>query len=119
MFNVDNVCTLGFLGTDDVKYVDVVSGAEKCAMLVRISRGRDSRIGPLFLVFQNCDRNFPIHNVPYDFEGVSYRTGHKSFMYQTLIAYWPSEPRVIRALPNQRRRILYIDNCSFHAEAEG
>lgn len=41
--NVDNGRTLGFRGSSDVKYTDVVSGREGFTMMVRQTGGRNER----------------------------------------------------------------------------
>lgn len=114
IINVDNGRTLGFCGDKEVKYADVVSGGEGFTMVVRISGGRDSRVEAPFLVFKNKDRNYPIRGLPDDVDGVSYRTGPKGWMDRIVMPQWLSESRVIRPLSNNRRRTLYVDNCSGH-----
>lgn len=112
--NMDNGRTLGFAGSSDVKYADVVSGGEGMTMLVRLSGGRDARIEPPFMVFMNKGRNYPIRGTPDDVDGVAYRTGPKGWMDTLVMPQWLSEERVIKALPNGRRRVLFVDNCSGH-----
>lgn len=82
--NFDNGRTLGFSGEDDVKYADVVSGGDGMTMVVRISGGRDARIEPPFMVFQNKARSYPIR-MQDDVEGVSYRRGPKGWMDSTVM----------------------------------
>lgn len=112
--NMDNGRTLGFAGESDVKYADVVSAGEGMTMLVRVSGGRDGIIHPPFIVFTNKSRSYPIRGTPDDVPGVAYRTGPKGWIDTTVMPQWLSERRVIRPLPNGRRRILYLDNCSGH-----
>lgn len=114
VINVDNGRTLGFCGSSEVKYADVVSGGDGFTMLVRLSGGRDSRIEYPFIVFRNKDRNYPIRGVPDTVDGVAYRTGPKGWIDTTVMPQWLSEIRVIRALPQGRKRILFLDNCSGH-----
>lgn len=118
IFDVDNGKTLGFSGCNDVKYADVVSGGEGFTMMVRISGGRDARIEPPFLVFTNKDRNYPIRGVPDNVEGVSYRTGPKGWMDTLIMPLWMNERRIIQPLPNNRQRVLFVDNCNGHKETE-
>lgn len=116
VINVDNGRTLGFCGSSDVKYADVVSGGEGFTMMVRLTGGRDARIANPFLVFTNKDCNYPIKGVPDDINGVAYRTGPKGWMDTRVMALWLSEKRVISTLPNGRTRHLYLDNCSGHLD---
>lgn len=86
-------------------------------MLVHLSGCRDSSIEAPLMLFKNKDRNYPIHNVPYDDHGVSYRTGPKGCMDQTLMSQWVLEKRVMRKLSYERRRVLYMDNFIGHSQA--
>lgn len=114
VINVDNGRTLGFSGEEDVKYADVVSGGEGMTMLVRLTGGRNGCVAAPFLVFQNKDRRYPIRGVADDIEGVSYRTGPKGWMDTVVMPQWLREPRAIRKLQNDRKRVLFVDNCSGH-----
>ena len=111
---MDNGRTLGFVGGTEVKYTDVVSGGEGLTMVVRLSGGRDARVEPPFMAFMNKDRNYPIRGTPDDRPDVAYRTGPKGWMDMRVMPEWLSENRVISALPNGRRRVLLLDNCSGH-----
>ncbi len=51
-------------------------------------------------------------NLPDDIEGVSYRTGTIAWMDQIVFNQWLSEPRAISRDAQNRRRILFMDNCS-------
>ena len=53
-------------------------------------------------------------NVP----GVFYLSSPKGWMDWKTWLEWLSEPRAIRKLQYDRRRILYVDNCSSHVESE-
>lgn len=57
IINVDNVHPLGFLGGNNVKYADVVSGGEGFSMVVRFSGGTNFQIESPFMVFTNMDPN--------------------------------------------------------------
>ena len=85
-------------------------------MIVRLNGGRDARIEPPFLVFKSKDRKYPIRGVEGNVEGVSYRTGEKGCIHQTVMPQWLDERRVIRPLPHVRTRTLFVDNCSGHNE---
>lgn len=114
VINVDNGRTLGFCGTSEVKYADVVSGGEGFTMIVRLSGGRDSKVEAPFIVFKNKDRHYPIRGVPDNVDGVAYRTGPKGWIDRTVMPQWRSERRIISRLPHDRLRVLYVDNCSGH-----
>lgn len=72
--SIDNGCTLGFVGDDDVKYADVVSSGECMTIVVRLSGGRDAMITTLFMVFMNKDHNYAIRGTPDDGPRVACRT---------------------------------------------
>eukprot|EP00171_Calliarthron_tuberculosum_P022372 IDg22372t1 len=114
VINIDNGRTLGFSGESEVKYADVVSGGEGMTMVVRISGGRDAIIEAPFMVFKNDSRSHPIRGVPEDVPGIAYRTGPKGWMDTVVMPEWLSERRIIGPLPHERKRILYVDNCSGH-----
>lgn len=78
VFDVDNGRTLVFVGTDDVKYTNAVSGCGGFAMVVSISGGLDSRMSPPVLDFKNKDRNYSIRKVPNDVESVANLIGPKT-----------------------------------------
>lgn len=118
IINVDNGHTLGFMGDSEVKYADVVSGGEGMTMVVRLSGGRDAMIEAPFMVFTNKKRSYPIKGTPDNIAGVAYRSGPKGWMDTVVMTQWLSERRVIKKLPNNRRRVLFVDNCSGHNVTE-
>lgn len=114
LINVDDKKTLGFRGDDEVKYADVTSGGEGMTMLVRISGGALSMVEAPFMIFKNLDRSYPIRGLPDDVPGVSYRSGPKGWIDNTVMQQWAQEPRALEKLPQGRRRVLFMDNCSGH-----
>lgn len=116
MIDMDNGTTLGFAGDVEVKYADVVSGGEGMTMLVRLSGGRDARIEPVFMIFKNKDRHYPIRGTPDDVLGISYRSGPKGWIDTTVLPEYFRERKVFSKLPNGRQRVLFLDNCSGHNE---
>lgn len=114
VFNMDNGKTLGMIGDNDVKYADVVSGGEPITMMVRLSGGRHAAIHPPMLIFKNVNRSYPIRGVEDSVPGVCYRASPKGWMDSQVWSAWLSDTRAITALPAQRQRILYVDNCSSH-----
>ena len=72
--NMDDGQTLGFIGNDNVKYANMVSGGENMTMVVRLSGGRNAMIQTPFMIFQNYNRNYKIRGVPDNVPGAFYRT---------------------------------------------
>lgn len=114
VFNMDNGRTLGFIGDNDVKYADVVSGGEPITMVVRLTGGVNASIQPTMLIFKNQARSYPIRGVVDDVPGVSYRSSPKGWMDSRV---WPE---YISSLKKKgvRSRQLFVDNCSSHVEDE-
>lgn len=83
-------------------------------MIVRLSRGWNAQIEPLFLVFTNKERNYPILGVPDSSPEVAYRTRPKGWIDTVGILFSLSETLAISVLPNGHRRHLWVDNCSGH-----
>ena len=108
---MDNGRTLGFSGQEEVKYADAVSGGEGMTMVVRIIGGRDAKVEAPFMVFKNANRSYPIRGVPDGICGVSYRSGPKGWMDTKFMPEWILEKKVISALPFERKRVLFVDNC--------
>ena len=113
--NLDNGCTLGFRGDSTVKYAKVVSGGESMTMVVRISGGQRATIEALMLIFSNENRSYPIWGLIDDIPKVSYRTGPKGWMDQTIFPEYFLEPRAYQADLHHRQKIIWLDNCSGHA----
>ena len=114
VIDVDNGRTLGFSGKSEVKYADAVSGGEGMTMVVCLSVGMEAKIQPPFMVFKNGNRSFRIRGVPDNVSGVSYRSGQERWMGTKVMPEWLTEKKVICALSNRNKRILYADNCSGH-----
>lgn len=112
--NMDDGRTLGFRGDEHVKYADVTSGGEGMTMLVRISGGPRSFLEVPFMIFKNKDRSYPIRGVPDTVPGVCYRTGPKGWIDGRVMKLWAEEKRALSRLPNNRKRVLFMDNCSSH-----
>lgn len=87
-------------------------------MLVRVTGGRDARIEAPFMVFQNKARNYPIRGVTDDVPGVCYRTCPKGWMDSIVLSQYFREPRAIKRLPRNRKRVIYVDNCSSHTNTD-
>ena len=48
-------------------------------------------------------------------DGVAYRTGPKGWMDKAVFPQYFAERKVFKPLPNQRKRILFVDNCGGHS----
>ena len=90
--NMDNGRTLGFWSDTSVKYVDVVAGGEAMTMVVRISGGHGSSLKAPMIIFTNGNSNYPIHELVDSILGVSYRTGPKEWMDQSIFSQYFMEP---------------------------
>ena len=95
--NLNNGRTLGFWRDTTVKYAEVVSGGESMTMIVHISGGRCATIEALMIIFSNKNRSYPIWDLIDDIPGVSYRTGPKGWMDQTVFPEYFLEPRAYQA----------------------
>ena len=113
--NLDNGRTLGFRGDTTVKYAEVVSGGESMTMVVCISGGRRATIEAPMIIFSNENRSYPIRGLIDDIPRVSYRTGSKGWMDQTVFPEYFLEPRAYQADLHHRHKIIWLDNCSGHA----
>ena len=68
------------------------------------------------IIFKSQMRWHPIRGVPDNVSGVGYRSSPKGWMDGRVWHDWLCEPRAISALPSERQRVLYVDNCSSHSE---
>ena len=116
VFNMDNGKTLGFVGDKHVKYADVVSGGDPITMMVRLSGGRYAQIYPPMIIYKSQMRSNPIRGEPDNVPGVCYRSSPKGWMDGRVWHDWLCEPRAISALPSERQRVLYVNNCSSQSE---
>jgi DDE superfamily endonuclease len=110
---MDNGRTLADVGEKNVKYADVVSGGMNMTMFVRISGDPRSQLLPPFMIFKS-DGKYPIRGVEDNVPGVSYRVGARGWMDRNVFAEMTMENRALWPLPDDKRRILYIDNCGGH-----
>jgi DDE superfamily endonuclease len=112
--NMDNGRTLAEIGYRHVKYLDMVSGGQGMTMMVRLSGGAGGMIANPFIVFQNESRSYPIRQVPDNVPGVSYRFQQKGWVDQKVMLEYISDSRTLPKLRDNKRRTLYVDNCSGH-----
>jgi hypothetical protein len=90
--NLDNGHTLGFRGDTSVTYAEVVSGRDSMTMVVRISGRRRSMIEAPMLIFTNAYRSYPIRGLEGTIPGVTYMTGPKRWMDQSIFPKYFNEP---------------------------
>ncbi|POM60316.1 LOW QUALITY PROTEIN: hypothetical protein PHPALM_30834 [Phytophthora palmivora] len=114
----DNDKTLGFSDDETVKYADAVSGGEGMTVVVRLSGGPSVRIHSPLMIFVNSKGNYPIHGVPDKTPSVCYRSTKKGWMTQKLFRECLKEKRAMHGDVHVRKKIIYLDNCSGHLEAE-
>ena len=115
VINMDNGQTLGFIGDEDVKYADVVSGGVGMTMVVMIRGGKWGKVEVPMLIFMNENRSYPIQGVPDNIPGVCYRSGPKGWMDKTVFPMWLRENRILQTNCD-RRRVIFMDNCGGHNE---
>lgn len=106
----DNVKTLGFIGSEDIKYSDAVSCRMGITTLVITSGGSHSFTESPFIIFQNKDSNYPIENVPGNVPGVSYLTQHKFGIGRQLFLDWLIATRAISKYIHGRERVIFLNN---------
>lgn len=114
VYNMDNGRTLGFIGDNDIKYTDVVSGGDPITMVVRKTGGKASMIQPPMLIFKNQSRPYPIRGVPDDVTGDYYRRSPKGWMDSQVRPDYISSLKKIHG----RHRHLFVGNCSSQVESE-
>ena len=93
VFNMDNDHTRGLRGVDSVNYADVVGGSDGFTMVLRLRGGTNARLEAPFIIFKNRDSNYPMMNLPDNFEGVSYRTQPCGWMENNVFLQWLQESR--------------------------
>ena len=97
VINLDNKRTLGFWGDTSVKYIKVVSGRDSMTMVVRISWGRRYMIEAPILMFTSTHSSYHIRRLEDTIPGITYRTGPKGWMNQSIFPNYFNEPRAFQA----------------------
>ena len=98
-----------------MKYAEIVSGGESMTMVLCISGGRRATIEAPMLIFSNENRSYPIQGLIDDISRVSYRTGPKGWMDQTIFLEYFLEPRAYQVNLHYRQKIIWLDKYSGHA----
>ena len=114
VMHMHNDRTLALRGDTHIKYADVISGDEGMTLMVTMGGGYDSSFLTPFLIFKNLNSSYPIRSVPDDIPGITYRSNAKAWMNSDMFVKWLSCDRVFKSLPNGRKRILFVDNCTAH-----
>lgn len=116
VFDMDNGRVLDYSGSKRITYAEISSAGQGFTVVVRITGANGGRIETPMVIFQNALRSYPIAGCPDNIDGVCYRSSPKGWMDKDLFGEYFTESRTITALPNERIRKLYIDNCRVHAE---
>lgn len=83
--------------------------------LIVLSGGRgEGTMGVPKLMFETRSRSCPIGGLKDNVPCVTYRSAAKRWMDSGLFVEWKKEPRVLQKFPDQRKRILFVDNCPGH-----
>lgn len=85
---------------------------DEMIMVVRISGSRYARIEHPMMIFKNMSSNYPILGLSEDIPGVCHCTGLNGRVLQNKTARWVTAQRSLTWLPNDRRPVLFMDNCS-------
>jgi hypothetical protein len=85
----------------------VVSGGIGMAMFVRNSGGNNAYIEPPFMILQNLSDAQSYRW----YSGCLLQDGPKRWTDRRVMAEMFREPRAIRALDQNRQRVLLVDNC--------
>lgn len=118
VINMDNGKALGFIGDESISYADVLSGGDPMTMMVTLTGGPRAAIQPLFFKKKCCkvlsNQGSSIQCPP----GVSYISSPKGWMDSKVWYDWLSEPRAMPVQFVEKKRTLFVDNCSSHNENE-
>ena len=113
MFDMENGRVLDFKGEKRVSYAEFSPGSNNFTLCTRISGAPQCFIEPAMVIYQNNLRIYPIRGVAPQ-PGICYRSQPRGWMDQQLFAEYFKEPKAISALPDNRRRKLFVDGCTSH-----
>lgn len=73
-----------------------------------------NRIGDCDTVcsFSKKDCSYPIRGVEDNIPGVCFRTGPNGWIDGRFMKLWVREPRARPPIPSEKKRVLFMDNCS-------
>jgi hypothetical protein len=106
--NSDNGHTLGFREDTSITYAEVVLGEDSMTMVLKISGRRHSMIETPMFIFTNAYRSYPIRGLEDTIPGVTYRTGPKGWMDQSIFPEYFNEPQAFQADVQQRTKVVLI-----------
>lgn len=64
---------------------------------------------------KNANSNYPIRGVPDNIPRVSYRTGPMVWIDSRVMKEWVKERQALSQLTDEKRRVIFTENCSGHA----
>lgn len=83
-------------------------------MVVIFSGGLYASLCPPFMIFKIHNRNYHIAKHTDHVSRVSYKTGTKGWMYQTLMDQWQMEHRAIHTVSQNHEQVLFLDDDGGH-----
>ena len=89
-----------------------MSGDESMTIVVRILGGHRATIEAPMLNFSNENRSYPIRGLVDNILGISYRTGPKGWMDQTILLEYFLEPCAHQVDLHHCMKTIWLDNCS-------
>jgi len=102
-------------GDEEVEFCDLVSGDKGMTVMVMLGGGPQSWLEIPFMLFQNQLSAYPIKGVPDSIPGVCYRPGPRGWMERRVFLDWLKDPRAVRKLQNDKKRVIFMVNASGHA----
>lgn len=115
MIDTNDGRTLVMKRDTDVKFADVFSGNLGMKMMVLLGGCPDSYIAMPMMILQNASSSNHIKSVPDNIPGVCYRFGPNGWMYRRVFVEGLSEKTIFNFLPNNRKRVLFVDNAGSQA----
>lgn len=101
--------TLGFGEKKQPEFAEIIEGARPMTMLVRVSGGKDAKVGAPVMIFQDAERTYPIPGVADDVPDVCYRTSPTGWVDTAVLASCFGEGSGISSLPDGRKRVIFME----------
>lgn len=92
----------------------MTSVGEGMTMMLRIAGGRDAKVETPMTLFKKKGGGYLIRGLPNDYPGFCSKTGSEGWISKEKIVEYVGGSRAFPLLPHERKRILYVDNCSSH-----
>ena len=83
-------------------------------MIVRISGDHGSSLEAPMIIFTNRNSDYPIRRLEDFVLGVSYHTGPKGWIDQSIFSQYFMEPRAYQLDHHGRIKYVWVDNCTAH-----